>query len=157
MFLHTRGSHESGHRDERAYYRNQASLRGARPEKGGQEGSPGESVHPEDGGHEGAGHAADAKRAADGHGRILDAGGHGSSTPTCPEVLRPSTTPRSSTKVATAGHDETLWNESGSGYDRNANGHGSEYGQHDVGHGSPKGRSSSTWPKDGSAAGDGDG
>ena len=157
MFLHTRGSHESGHRDERAYYRNQASLRGARPEKGGQEGPLGEPVYSKDGGDEGSRHATDAKCAADGHGRLPDAGGHGSPTPDCSEVLRPSTSPRPTAEVAAAEYDETLWSKPGRGHDRNANEPRSGYGQHDARHGCPKGRCPSTGPKDGSSAGHGDG
>merc|ERR1712013_309538 len=99
------------------------------------EGPLGESVYSKDGGDEGTRHATDAKCAADGHGRLPDAGGHGSPTPDCSEVLRPSTSPRPTAEEAAAEYDETLCSKPGRGHDRSANEHRSGYGQHDARHG----------------------
>ena len=150
MLFHTRGSNESCDGDEWQNYRDQAPVCGIGSKKGGQEGSLGKSVHPEDGRHASAGHATDA---ADGHGRLPHAGGHGSATPTAStEVLHARRTPSTSTKVAAAEHGCTLWRKSGHGHDWNAD----EHGWHDARHDNGKRRCSFPGSKDG-AAGDGDG
>merc|ERR1719282_2038772 len=62
-----------------------ASVRGSGPEEGGQEGPPGQPVHPEDGRHEDAGNGW---YAANGNGTILHAN-HASAS----EVLHPCSDP----------------------------------------------------------------
>ena len=142
MLFHTRGSNESCDGDEWQNYRDQAPVCGIGSKKGGQEGSLGKSVHPEDGRHASPGHAADARGATDGHGRVPHAGRH-APAPECSEVLCPCSTSCTPAEVATATaeHGETLWRRLGHGWINH--GHGSKYGGYDARHDDAKGWTSS--------------
>merc|ERR1719244_776603 len=79
------GSHQGCDRDERSNHCCQTSVCCPCPKEGGQEGPPGQPVHPEDGRHE---DAANGRHATDGNGWIF----HANNAPAT-EVLHPSPDP----------------------------------------------------------------
>ena len=142
VFFHPRRGDQGSDRDEREDHRGKAPLRGACTEERGQESSSGQSVHTEDGRHAGPGHAADARGATDGDGRVPYASRRAPASE-CSKVLCPCSTSCTPAEVATATaeHGETLWRRLGHGWINH--GHGSKYGGYDARHDDAKGWTSS--------------